>query len=116
MTKFKEGDRVEVTIVGDVTHAYSDDIVQLDNGVIIGPRKNGSVRLRKVAPSKPKVGEVIDGARLKATSWKQGTVVVSCGIPAMLTKYGKWVEPSFTEGWGFRDVDDDDEFTVVHVA
>lgn len=113
MSKYKPGDRVEVTIVGEVVHS-SGDFLQLENDVHLWTVGRG-IQVRKLAPKKPKVGEVITGERLKATPWKRGTVVLSDDIPCLLTADGVWAEPDYVEGWTFDDVLDDDEFTVVYL-
>lgn len=123
MTKYEIGDRVEVTVIAEVTvsdfdgggryiEAQSDDG---DVSVQLYPHLS-SAKIRKLPPPKPKVGDVIDGDRLKATPWKRGTsFLTESGRYYTLGEDGRWYGNSPGCAWGFNSFDSDDVLTMVHV-
>jgi len=121
MTKYNIGDRVEVTITGAVTGADGRFFV-VDNDVWVS-LDTPSARFRKLAPPKPEVGAVIDGARLKATPWKRGTVIREVydlaaehpHVYYMLTSEGDWADTHWCDQSPFADFRDTDTVEVVYL-
>lgn len=123
MTKLREGDRVEITLVGEVVGADGLGFIVLDNDVHVWTRTE-NMQIRKLAPRKPEAGDVISGRRLKETPWRQGTVIrfVSDDMPPSRPHILKWdgtwhgTQNDSWDWFGFDFVEDNDEIEVLFVA
>lgn len=118
MGKYSVGDRVEVTIVGDITDGDGNYLTLNDGDIRLWAGTRG-VQIRKMAPPKPQVGDVIDGARLKATQWKRGTAVVCVNNPYdkglyVLHADGDW-HHSNGSVFGFSAWFDTDKAQIVYL-
>lgn len=84
------GDKVEVVVTGYVSHVDDDGTIGLaptrdafpDDDAPLGwylPDESTTLRVIERAPKAPKVGDVIDGATVKATPWRRGTIIRCTG-------------------------------------
>lgn len=92
MSRIQKGDRVRVTIVGDVDWT-NGDAFEVGNTNLFSPQWDHVVSVEKLTPPKPKVGETITGQRLQGTMWKRGTIIAKADRPEVeyiLTAEGWW--------------------------
>jgi hypothetical protein len=118
------GDVVRHSRTMDVEFAQ-DGYVQLvdrENQTIkIGLFDNhkGTDKIEVVEKAKPKVGDVITGADLKATQWEPGTVFLSKagkGWTYMMNADGKWVCPRLVSLCSSNLFRDTEKLKLLHVA
>ena len=121
-TDFREGDTVEVTIVGVAVDSPSEH-VYLDNGVALWTGTPG-ITFRKIASPRPKTGDKIDGKTLKETEWRAGTVIrfmddswSGASDPSMLKTDGQW-HGTMARAWDRFEschVDDEGQIELLFV-
>jgi hypothetical protein len=108
-----------------VTYAAGDEYVELQDtknpSIRIGlfPTHEGSDKIEIVEKAKPKVGDVITGADLKATRWEPGTVFLSNagkGWTYLLNTNGKWVCPHLISPCSSNLFRDTEKLKLLHVA
>lgn len=119
--RIRTGDRVRVTIVGDVTGVDSDGVYLFTSSQsedYIDPNNRLVTSVEKLKHRRPEVGATITGARLKDTWWKRGTVVQMLGdfstIDLMLLASGQWVSTD-AGVFEFDACPDDAIFQVVYL-
>jgi hypothetical protein len=108
-----------------VAYAAKGDYVELQDtknpSIRIGlfPTHEGSDKIEVVEKAKPKVGDVITGADVKAAQWRRGTTVVSDRDPEdvyVLRGDGTWISTKFDIKVKFDDFGDRFYCKVLHVA
>jgi hypothetical protein len=108
-----------------VTFAAEGDYVEMQDtknpSIRIGifPTHEGSDKIEVVEKAKPKTGDVITGADLKATRWKPGTVFLSDagkGWTYLLNADGRWVCPQLCLPCSFNIFRDTEKLKLLHVA
>jgi hypothetical protein len=108
-----------------VTYAAGDEYVELQDtknpSIRIGlfPTHEGSDKIEVVEKAKPKTGDVITGADLKATRWEPGTVFLSDagkGWTYLLNANGKWVCPQLVSPCSSNLFRDTETLKLLHVA
>lgn len=120
MTDIKDGDKVRVTVEGI---AHFD---KLKRGFTVGNSRtfidhNTYAVVEILEPAKPKVGDVIPGADVRAHKWKVGTIIrpvspTDNGHPGhVLNGYGKWYSLFTGESYRSEGLGGHNSYEVVYL-
>jgi hypothetical protein len=109
-----------------VVYATEGDYVELQDtknpSIRIGlfPTHEGTDKIKVVEKAKPKTGDVVTGADIKAIQWKAGTTVVSARNPEdvyVLKTDGRWIAAQTgSTDVQFKHFGDSYRCKLLHVA
>lgn len=133
MSRFAEGDRVEVTITGEVTGVGIDGGIQfltVNEDVHVSLGVADYIKVRKLARPKPQVGDELTGHEVSQVMWKRGSMICVSNADRrnalVLFADGLWRCVSYPADVTYKFAGDEDadfyalsptaKFTVLHVA